>query len=244
MVEPPREDGLGTTSPSLKSLGGEHGLWARMSQATDPETPSLIVIIAAEWDQLEDLQRAEQFAVRHLSNTPSPNALGESVDALLSAPLAAAAMGNVVAATLIGRAHHRGSGPSAELAARALEGAMRFVLAGWASEQRLPLLAELVRTEGASSAYTSRVARLLSVAYEQWQVPEAKSTLDAFLNIPGAEADVAYELGMVSLADGLAAASTDDVMSAMHLARSWLARAEAWDVDRTDAAFYAVAIDA
>lgn len=229
---------------TLESYGGEVGLWERATSTPDDEMPRLIEVLTDNWPLLTDQRRAEEIVLSYLTRTPSPNALGETIDAVLGSEPAAEALGGQVATILLDRAHDRSSGQAADLAARALEGAVRLALAELVSDaERYAMLAQLLRIEGDSPLYGTRVSRLLSIAYEHWSVEGARDALTRLIEVPGVEGDAAFSMAMIEIADALGAETEDELLAQLAGARTWLDRARRWDEERSDAELYLIAIE-
>jgi hypothetical protein len=230
-------------SPRLDDIGGEQILHSGEALHQSTVLPEIIRAIAADWDRLADRERGIAWLLQALDAVAHPMVLSGALDVVLSSPLLLPEVAPALGPVLLNRADVRSSDRTADLAARALDGAGRLVLGGWWS-RRYSLLDKvtLLRADE-RDLFATPVARLIGVCYEQWRDPGPQEALGHLLSARGSEGDAAFELGMVELMTALDGDSEAQVVAGLQNARTWFARADAADEERTDAQAFGAALD-
>jgi hypothetical protein len=179
---------------------------------------------------------AGDFVCKLLESAASDVAWTEAVDVLDEATPLPEATENRLFARFLAAAADR-SLPALARAA-GLDGAIR-----WADRDRrrqLRLSAALLDVSVDDEPdFLARAAKAMGVAYSHWKEPALLEVLESLRDAEGVADEVAYELGMARLADGL---DTDDPKAASDTfaeARSWFEQAALLREIRPDARLYA-----
>ena len=184
---------------------------------------------------------AGEFVCKLLEGTTSDIAWTEAVDVLdEAAPLPASTEDRLFARFLTAAADR--SLPALARAA-GLDGAIR-----WADRDRkrqLRLSAALLDVSADDDPdFIARAAKAMGVAYSHWREPALLEVLAGLRDAEGAADEVAFELGMARLADGLDAGDQKTARDAFAEARLWFERAAALRDMRPDARLYARCLEA
>ncbi|TDC57832.1 hypothetical protein E1281_03360 [Actinomadura sp. KC345] len=230
--------------PTLANLGGEDVFW----QQSDTLITSKLWFRAAEallaeWDTLDQPERAAAFITNALSTTSSPAAADDVLDQLVEHPGYLRQAANQLNDLSLARSRRYATPLDAELAGIFLEAALRLALAGTTS--RYGLLDRLVDSSvsAAPHVYARRVVRALGTAYEHWRDQDLLVALGRFTGTY-AHGDAAYELAMCHLADAFNAADRPALLDSFTTARELLQEAVRAEEDRPDAVAYLAALDA
>lgn len=230
--------------PTLADLGGEDIFW-QLSDAliTSKLWFRAVETLLAQWDTLDQPERAATFITSALSTTSSPAAADDILDQLVEHPDYLRHAANQLNELALARSRHHTTPLDAELAGIFLEAALRLALPGTTS--RYGLLDRLVdpSAPAAPQAYARRTVRALGTAYEHWRDRDLLIALGRFTGTC-VHGDAAYELAMCHLADAFNAADRPALLDNFTAARELLQQAVRADEDRPDATAYLAALDA
>ncbi|WP_438025751.1 hypothetical protein [Sorangium sp. So ce233] len=126
--------------------------------------------------------------------------------------------------------------------ATALDGALRWAVENRKRQLRL-CLALLDIAADDDPGFLGRAAKIMGVAYSHWGESELISRLRALADVDGASDEVAFELGMAKLLDGLSAADRRAATASFEAASYWFNRAADAREQRPDARAYARCLD-
>lgn len=131
--------------------------------------------------------------------------------------------------------------PQAELlAAYALEALFRLAIAGAVNRHRV--LALLTEVEGSvGELCAAHVAKLVGAAFAQWGGDDLIATLERLLS--AAEAEAAFELGLIALGEGLDQDSMPDILARLEAAQVRFRQSARAGEERADAVAYDAIID-
>lgn len=127
--------------------------------------------------------------------------------------------------------------------AAGLDGALRWAVGDLKRRLRLALvLADLSPDDHCD--YLVRAAKVMGVAYAHWRDPWLLDELHRLAGLGGVADEVAFELGLAKLADGLDAREPALASAAFADAQRWFRQAVEARPHRPDARLYAICLDA
>jgi hypothetical protein len=226
----------GGEEPNPNRFGGIDALSADAEAlAASPMMPEFMRMSLPLVANGEASRVAGEFVCKLLEGAASDIAWTEAIDILDEvAPLPAATEDRLFVRFLAAAAD-RSLPPLARAAG--LDGALR-----WADRDRrrqLRLSAALLDVSADDNPdFVARAAKAMGIAYSHWREPALLEALAKLRDVEGAADEVAFELGMAKLADGL---DTDDLKTAGEAfaeARSWFSRAAEGREERPDARLY------
>lgn len=224
---------------TLEQIGGVDRIEAERDDVL--QSPFLDVLVtmtitAPETDQaILDALLTDGFAA-----VSSPTVLRDAANVLIEASHLRDRLARALTPILLARATDRSDPRTDLMAAYALEALFRLALADAVNRHRL--LALLTDIDGKpSELFAAHAAKLLGAAFTQWGGDDLIAALERLL--PAAEAEAAFELGLITLGDGLEQASMPDILSRLEAAQLRFKQAALSDGDRADAVAYDAIID-
>lgn len=224
---------------TLERIGGANRLALErdaLLQAPFLDVLVTMTVTAPETDQaILDSLLTDGFAA-----APSPTVLRDAAHLLIEAPHLRDRLGRTLTPILLDKVADRSDPRTDLMAAYALEALFRLALADAMNRHRL--LALLTEIDGTpSELFAAHAAKLLGAAFTQWGGSDLIAALERLL--PSAEAEAAFELGLITLGDGLAQASMPDILGRLEAAQLRFRQAARADEDRADAVAYDAIID-
>lgn len=224
---------------TLERIGGADRLEAErdaLLQAPFLDVLVTMTVTAPEADRtILDALLTDGFAA-----APSPTVLRDAAHQLIEAPHLRDRLARTLTPILLARIADRSDHRTDLMAAYALEALFRLALADAVNRHRL--LALLTDIDGTpSELFAAHAAKLLGAAFTQWGGDDLIAALERLL--PTAEAEAAFELGLITLGDSLEQASMPDILSRLEAAQLRFRQAALADEDRADAVAYDAVID-
>lgn len=224
---------------TLEHIGGADRLEAErdaLLQAPFLDVLVTMAVAAPETDQtILDALLTDGFAA-----APSPTVLRDAVHLLIEAPHLRDRLARALTPILVTKVADRSDPRTDLMASYALEALFRLTLADAVNRHRL--LALLTEIDGTpSELFAAHAAKLLGAAFTQWGGDDLIEALERLL--PAAEAEAAFELGLITLGDGLEQASMPDILSRLEAAQLRFRQAARADEGRADAVAYDAIID-
>ncbi|WP_215766399.1 hypothetical protein [Gluconobacter cerinus] len=224
---------------TLEHVGGADRLEAErdaLLQAPFLDVLVTMTVTAPETDQtILDALLTDGFAA-----APSPTVLRDAAHLLIEAPHLRDRLARALTPILVAKVADRSDPRTDLMAAYALEALFRLALVDAVNRHRL--LALLTEIDGTpSELFAAHAAKLLGAAFTQWGGDDLIEALERLL--PAAEAEAAFELGLITLGDGLEQASMPDILRRLEAAQLRFRQATRADEDRADAVAYDAIID-
>jgi len=224
---------------TLERVGGADRLEAErdaLLQAPLLDVLVAMTVTAPETDQaILDALLTDGFAA-----APSPTVLRDAANLLIEAPHLRDRLASALTPIFLAKIADRSDPRTDLMAVYALEALFRLALADAVNRHRL--LAILTDIDGApSELFAAHAAKLLGAAFTQWGGDDLIAALERLL--PAAEAEAAFELGLIMLGDGLNQASMPDILARLESAQLRFRQAALADDDRADAVAYDAIID-
>ncbi|MEV7801729.1 hypothetical protein AB0O28_02130 [Microbispora sp. NPDC088329] len=230
----------GTARPSLADLGGTSLLEDHDALLRREELPELVALVIDDTDALTS-DTGRDFLLSAATAPRNPIVLEGVIKTFLSHPQAILELGqDLVDAWLYA------SRQSPDLlGGMALEASARLVLASQALSP-YALLDRLTRLQRdlnrLNDDYVARAIRVAGAVAEHFAAPEVQLLLEALLDRDDVADDAAFELGMLTIRQALAASDPTEARNLLISARQWLADAVT-EEERADASAFAATID-
>ena len=224
---------------TLEQLGGADRLEAERDAVL--QAPFLDVLVAMTATATEfDQATLDALLIDGFAAAPSPTVFRDAAHMLFEAPHLRDRLANSLTPILLAMVADRSDPRTDLMAAYALEALFRLALAEAMNRHRL--LALLTEIDGTpSELFAAHAAKLLGAAFTQWGGEDLIAALERLL--PAAEAEAAFELGQITLGDGLAQASMPEILGRLEAAQLRFRQAARADEDRADAVAYDAIID-
>lgn len=226
---------------SLAMLGGEDAILGDAEAlAKSPLFDEVLCLLCQEWASLTKLADFEKLVLSSFQ-TLHPITLANSLDTLFEHRATLEKIANPLANVLCERIKHRQTELEALLAARALEGLLRLTLEKLAT--KYALLEALTSVQASElEIFATHVARIISVAYDQWREAELVEALHRITNVPGARAEASFSLGLAVLAQAFEKTSRSEIYTSLDVALTHFQDAAQYSEERDDAVAYGAAI--
>lgn len=226
----------------IESVGGESALIADGALLQrSPLFPLVARMVCASWNRLQRQDETAAIITEGFRYNDSPLAFSDAIDAAFEAPAFLEKQSLRLRDSLLERARVRSDDRTADLAARALDGLVRLSVGNWTPKHAV--LDVLSRVTGEErDIFAGRACRLAGICFEMWREQDLLAVLDRLS--AAAPGDAAYERGMAALVLAFERGTMSEIVEGLRDARKQLARAEAFEEERTDAAAFGAAIDA
>lgn len=224
---------------TLEQIGGVDRIEAERDAVL--QAPFLDVLVAMTVTASESDQAIlDGLLIDGFAAALSPTVLRDAAHLLIEAPHLRDRLARALTPILVAMVADRYDSRTDLMAVYALEALFRLALANAMNRHRL--LALLTEIDGTpSELFAAHAAKLLGAAFTQWGGEDLIAALQRLL--PAAEAEAAFELGLITLGDGLEQVSMPEILARLEAAQLRFRQAAQADEDRADAVAYDAIID-
>jgi len=208
--------------------------------ATSPLMPAFLCMSLQLLDDPEHADGASGLVCRYLLGARDDFVWIEAVDLLDAAVPLPSALAEQCFSRFLAVAGDSSLPPMARAAA--LDGALRWAVGDLKRRLRLALVLADLRPDDHCD-YLVRAAKVMGVAYAHWREPWLLDELRRFAGQEGVADEVAFELGLAKLADGLDAREPALAAAALNEALRWFRQAVEARPHRPDACLYAICLE-
>ena len=227
--------------PTIEELGGVARIVASANELIC--APVLDVLVQLLGSATDDQARALQpLVIRGFAEASSAVVLRDATDLIIENSTELARSGRDLDAILRARVEARSAGGNGLIAAYALEGVLRLVLAGAGNRHHLVALLVDIRDDE-PHLFAAHAAKIAGTAFHLWRERDLVTVLQRLLQNSDAEDEAAMELGLALLSDGLTATVRSEALSLLATAKAYFDRAYAAGDRRLDAAAYRSTIE-